>query len=365
MTSINATSYNPYYDNSYAGTVAAANAAKAGQTTTAPGTATAAGFDQATDIVLSDAAKAVLAGKDFTTISTDMRQTLDGLLSDAGLTSPYKDGALAIDLTTIDRRSLYAMASNGGDLFNAEEQKAAKSELARRFDAALAGPAAVARITGDLTDLYAAGAAHMDGASAEEKASLVWIAQRAALTEAQAAVKNDPGSLPNVANDPVANYLVRAETGEVDQPRPFDSVARDVRVVLDKQYADARAGGAANPKPDYGQFGSRSLAAIVLNQGALFSDAEIMSAKGEMRTRSSATLLACSTEAGKSGDPTALAKNIISAFASLSVEERAAAGWSEALYQTALSNYESSAKLAQMFGTSEASTGAKTLLSFL
>jgi len=360
MTSITATQYGAYYSAAVTSQTAA-KYSTASQTTTNSGTS--GGNDSATTIELSDEAKAVLAAKDFTTITSDMRKTLDDLLEKTGLTSPYDEGVLAIDLTEIDRRSLYAAASNSEDKFSEDEQKAAKGELARRFDAALAGPAAVARVTGDLTDVYAAGASYMDAASAEEKGSETWIAQRAALTKAQAAVKTEPGQLPNVTGDPVAGKILQVNTGAENTTRPLSSLAQDVRVALDQQIAAADAAGKSSYKLDFKSFNSRSLASVVLNDGNQFSSSEVSAAKAEMRGRSSATLTACATEAGKSGDPTALAKNIISAFASLSVEERQAAGWSDALYQTALSNYESSAKLAQMFGSGGSSS--QSLLSFI
>lgn len=360
MSTIAATQNSAYY--STATTVY--TAAQSTNTQTTVDTGAKASANNATNIELSDEAKAVLAGKDFATITSDMRAKFDALLLDAGLTSPYKDGELAIDLTGVDRRSLFAASSNSDDQFSTEEQTAAKEELARRFDAALAGPAAVARVTNDLTDLYDAGAAFMDAASDEEKASVKWIEQRAAVTEARAIVEADHSALPEVENDPVVDYLIREKAGDAGQARSFNNVASDARVVLDKQITEAKEQGKSGRDVDFAEFSGRSLSAIVLNEGEQFSRSEIFKAKTEIDLRARTTLLSALAEASESGDPTALAKNIISVFSSLSTEEREAVGWSDELYDVAVSNYQSASKIAEMFGAST-SSGAQSLLSFL
>lgn len=360
MNSIAATQNTAYYT----ATTTAYTAAKSTNTQTTADTGAQASASSATNIELSDEAKAVLAGKDFATIASDMRAKFDALLLDAGLTSPYKDGELVIDLTGVDRRSLFAASSNSGDQFSNDEQTAAKEELALRFDAALAGPAAVARVINDLSELYDAGAAFMDAASDEEKASVQWIENREALTEARAVVDANHSALPDVENDPVVDYLIREKAGDVGQSRSFSNVAIDARVVLDKQIDEAKALGKSGRDVDFAEFSGRSLSAIVLDEGEQFSRSEIFKAKTEIDSRARTALLTSLTNASESGDPTALAKNIISVFSSLSVEERAAVGWSDELYETAVSNYQSASKIAEMFGAST-SGGARSLLSFL
>ncbi|MFD1943225.1 hypothetical protein [Paradevosia shaoguanensis] len=321
--------------------------------------------DAATNITLSSTAQSALATKDLATVVAETRAALTKLLTDAKLTSPLKDGKLALDLSSLDRRALYAVAANTENKFTDDERSAAALELTSRLDAALAGPAAIGRVTGDYASLYKAAVEFLDGASAEEKATDTWARQKAALLEAQKQLTADPTTLPVVDNDPVADYLKRAAGGQTGPSRDFGDIAKDARTALDKQYEDAKAAGkelvfskfrTKGQQADFSQFDSRSLSAIALNKDEKFSDQEVSAAKAEMRTRSGQALLASFKSASSSTDPTAFATNIIGAYASLSSEEREAAGWSESFYAAAVSNYESSLKLAQMFAQSSGSS---------
>lgn len=361
MTTISASNYASYYQP--VGAYAARSAAVA-----ASGGASTAGRQGGDTIVLSDAAKKALAEKDFSTVTADARAALDDLLAKAGRASPLDtDGKVMVDLSKLDRRELFAIASNSDDQFTDDEQAAAKQEMQARFDAALAGPLAVARVTGDISALYKAAAAYLDGASAEEKQGDDWAALRDAVSAGYQQTLKDPDNIPAVDGDPVAAYIARANSGQTGSLRAFDDVAADVRTALDKQYADAASAGTelvfdAGRKVgrlvDFSDFDSRSLSAIILNQGDRFSPQEVNAARGELRKRSSATLLAGLKSAGT--DPTAFATNIISAFGSMSAEERSAAGWSDAFYDTVLQNYQTAAKIAQMFGTANSDTSAST-----
>lgn len=51
--------------------------------------------DHATEVTLSDEAKAALADRDFATVLNDARNKLDKLLVDAGRTSPMQGGKLS------------------------------------------------------------------------------------------------------------------------------------------------------------------------------------------------------------------------------------------------------------------------------
>ena len=317
--------------------------------------------NSATSITLSSAALSAMGVKDYATVIAETRTALTKLLDDAEATSPLKDGKLAIDLSGLDRRALFAIASNAGGQFTDDERSAAAIELSNRFDAALTGPAAVARVTGDGATLYKAALDFLDGASDEEKATDVWKTRKAATLEAQKQLAADPATLPDVANDPVADYLRRSETGKTGELRDFGDVATDVRAALDKQAADAKAAGKElvfskfrknGQQVDFSQFDSRSLSAIVLNKDDKFSVEEVNAAKSEIRTRSGQALLASFKSASSSGDPTAFALNLISAYSSLSAEERTAVGWTQSFYDNALANYQSSAKIAEMFASS-------------
>lgn len=328
--------------------------AAAPQATASTSTAAAA----ATTITLSDAAKAALAAKDFAAVIADARSKLTALLKDAERTNPLEGGKLALDLSSPDARELYAMASD--DSFAADEQKAASLEMQRRFEAALAGPAAVAKVTGSYTGLYKAAAEYLDSLGTEEKAGADWIAGRDAVTEGLKQLQADPKKLPNAGkDDPVALYLALVEAGETGKPRDIGDVATGARKALDKLYADAIRNGkvptfnrqtTVGTYIDMSSFDSRTLSAIALNTSTKFAPEEVSAANSAMRAKSGAALLAGFQNAAKSSDPTAFSQNIISLYGAMSPEERQAAGWSEQFYKAAVDSFSSTAKLMDMFG---------------
>jgi hypothetical protein len=300
---------------------------------------------------------------DFSTVVTQTRAALDSLLINS--TKPAD-----ADLSKLDRRQLFAISSNAQGKFSADEQSAAKAEQQARFDAALAGPMAVARVTDDIEGMYTAALAYLDGASTEEKATPAWTTHRAALLEAQKQLAANPDKTPKVDGDPVADYVQRMTSGEdTTTLRDFSAVASDARAALDAQYASAKAAGKnlsfgtlvdKNSVPvDFSQFDSRSLSAIALNQDGKFSTLEVFAAKQAVAQRSSKTILAGLNSAAS--DPATFAKNLISAYASMSPEERKAAGWSDQLYSAAVSSYNTAANIANIFGDSTASSGSGAL----
>jgi hypothetical protein len=246
MTSISATSS---YSSSYAAILAKAQGKSAASAASAYSGGSQTG---ATTVTLSDAAKAALASKDYATVVADARATLDRLLTEAKVVSPLKDGELAIDLSKVDRRELYAMSVNGEQKFSVEEQKAAQIEMQNRFDQAMAGPTAVARVTGSLKGLYTAALALFDSFGAEEKASAGYADQRAALENVLKQLTDAPTTMPTeVPNDPISAYMDRLAAGETGELRDFGDVTSDARTTLDAQYA-----GGANV-PDYKDFDRR------------------------------------------------------------------------------------------------------------
>lgn len=334
--------------------------AMAGNTGTAT-TATPAGTgtsSAATNVTLSDTARAALAAKDYATVIAEARAALSKIMTDAGKDTPIADGKLTVDLSSLDRRALFALAANGEGKFSTEEQQAAALDLQNRFDAALAGPAAVMRVTGDYKGLYSAAAAFLDGAGEEQKATPIWKAQREAVAAGLKQLETKPDAAPTgIAGDPVAAYLNRAAGGQTGQARPISDVASDVRTALDKQYAAAKAAGTrlifstrfgTGQQADLSAFDSRSLSSIALNTSDKFNETEQLAAKRELRSRSNAAMLAGLKQAGSSSDPTAFAKNLMSMYGSLSTEERQATGLNANFYQTVLDNYRTSSKIAQM-----------------
>jgi hypothetical protein len=345
-----------------------ANAQKAQQQALTNPPATSSTDSGATNVTLSDAAKAALSTiKDFATVTTEARATLDKLLAEAKLTSPLKDGKLALDLSKVDRRELYAMSTNSNQLFSVDEQKAAAIELMNRFDQTMAGPTAVGRVTGSVKGLYVAALAYFDAMGPEEKASAAYADQRAALEEMLKRIEAKPSTLPGaVPNDPINAYMERLAGGETGKPRDIKDVAGDARATLDAQY---KASGSS--KPDYSEFDSRSLASVALNSNGKFSLSEVRAASMEMRSRSGAALLQGLKSAG-SGNAAGFAQNVISLYGAMSSEERAAAGWSENLYAAAVANYQTASKLGSLlnqatgssaFGGSE--SGSMSLMDYL
>lgn len=330
--------------------------------------------EASTNITLSEAAKAALSERTYAEVTSDARSELDKLLTANDLTSPYRDGKLAINLSELDRREIFAIATNSEDKFTTDEQRAAGEELAQRFDTAMAGPAAVARVTDEMIDLYEAAEEFFDEASPEEKLTSLWATKNAAVVEAIQQLTADPTQPPELDDDPVADYLLRISTGDSNYTRDFNDIADDARIALDKQHADANDNGQEllfsetrrnGQMVDFSKFDSRSLSAIALNEGDQFSAQEVFAAKMKMNERSRATLLACINHASETSDPTALSKKIISAFGSMSPQERSAAGWSDDLYQTAILNYASSAKIADMFSGSTEVNSARTAMNLL
>ncbi len=321
-----------------------ANAQKAAQTGPTA-TTTSSTSSAATSITLSAGAKAALASieRDFATVASDARTSLDKLLADQKLTAPLADGKLVADLSKVDRRELYAISTNAGQAFTADEQKAAQFELQNRFDAAMAGPTAVSRVTGTIGNLYEAALAYFDSMTPEEKASATYAGQRAALEDMKKKLVSAPATLPSADVDPVNQYLKRLAEGETGELRDIVSVASDARTTLDAQY---KAGGT---RANYKDFDSRSVAAVALNADGSFKAEEVRLAKSEMRSRAGAAVLSGLKNADAS-NPAAFAENIISLYGAMSTEERAAAGWTDKLYAAAVSSYATASKLGSMLG---------------
>lgn len=347
MTTISATSS---YSSSYASVLASTQSQA--KTTAAAASSYSSSQSGATNITLSEAAKAALTIKDFATVITEARATMDQLLSGAGLTTPLdENGKPAVDLSKVDRRELYAMSINAGQSFTADEQKAAQAELQSRFDQALAGPTAVGRVTGKVDGLYAAALDYFDAMGPEEKASTGYADARKAIVQMIARLKTDPGTLPGTfSNDPINDYMERLAAGETGELRPIADVGSDARTTLDAQYA------AGSTSANFKDFDSRSLAAVALNTNSAFSETETRAARSEMRNRTGAAVLAALNSSDATTNPAGFSQNVISLYGAMSTEERAAAGWSENLYAAAVASYQSSSKLASMLGSTTGST---------
>jgi hypothetical protein len=366
-----------YTTNPYAttttGTAAANTTTTNGPSTTTTGaTATASSVN----VTLSAEAQAALAAQtDSRTIDTvvaSARTALDKLLSDAKATSALKDGKATISVAGLDRRSLYAIASNKGGGFSIEEQVVATLQMKATRDASLSAPASAMRVTGDYAGLYKAALANLEAAGPEEKAMGQWAQDKAALTEGLKQATDKPGVQPTgIDGDPVAAYL--KETGGVvanPRGRDIEKVAADVRNVLDKQYSlatgDGMATGPDDGAIDFSKFDDRSLAAVALNKGEQFSDHETAQAAVEIRARNRDSVSGAFNSTKGSSDPSAFGKDLITQYTAMSDEERQAVGWTPALYDKMVATQNLSDKLASMFnGDGSVNTGGSSLLDYI
>jgi hypothetical protein len=373
MTSVNTGLANPYVNlgSAYA-RAAATQPSLANVLASSDGSSTS---NAATNLTLSDAARAQLANastvKDFSTVTSEARTTLDGLYAAAKVTGPLDAaGNATIDLSSLDRRSLFAIASNNAGKFTGDEQSVASAELNNRFNAALAPAAATTKLTGDYGAVYQAALTYLDGASGEEKATAAWSAQRAAVQKGVQATQQNPTTAPSgIANDPVAVYLAQYPDGSTTAAQDFSSVAKAVRATLDAQASAAAAAGKElvyDPGRKTGQLAelsaidNRSLSAISLNQDQLFSKQESFAAKQALDSRNRASVLAALKQSQSSGDPTQLSLGILNTYSAMSAEERQAANWTPALRDTALQSYKSTTSLLSMLNGS--ASGAQGLL---
>jgi hypothetical protein len=317
--------------------------------------------NSATNLTLSEAARAQLAKAspiDFTTVTNDARATLDRLYTAAGVKGPLADGKTTIDLSTLDRRSLFAISTNNGGKFTPDEQAVAASELKQRFDAALAPSLATTRLTGDYSVSYKAALDYLDGASPEEKATATWAAQRAAVLKGYQATQQDPTVAPSgIDGDPIAAALAGTASPATSQSRSFSDLASDVRAFLDRQKSEAASNGKElvyDPQRKTGQLAdlspldNRSLSAIALNQDNRFSSEEIYAAKQELNARTRASILDALKQGQQAGDPRQLSLGILQAYSSMSSEERLAANWTPEFQDAAIKNYKSTSTLLSM-----------------
>ena len=363
MTSINGT--NPYaqYGSAYARAAAtqpsladALNAAEAGNSNPLDPNA-------ATNLTLSDAAKAKLASEaktpDFATVTADARAALDKLYAAAKVTGPLgADGKTTVDLSSLDRRSLFAIATNSSGKFTPDEQSVASGELTNRFNAALAPAAAATSMTRNYTVVYKAALDYLDGASSEEKATAAWSAQRATVLKGYEAAKQKPDTAPSVSNDPVASYLAKYPDGApAGTTKTFATVATDARAALDAQAklaAENKTELVYDPARKFGQlvdfssFDNRSLSAITLNQDQKFSNQEVYAAKKELDSRTRASILTSLKQSQQSGDPTQLSLGILQSYSAMSDEERQASGWSPSFRDNVLQSYKSTNSILSM-----------------
>lgn len=322
----------------------------------------------ATNLTLSDAARARLAGAtatpDFATVASNARKSLDDLYAAAQVTRPFtNDGKQTIDLSELDRRSLFAISTNAGGKFTEDEQRVASDELKGRLNAALAPAAATASLTNNYAVVYKAALNHLDGASSEEKATSTWAAQHAALQKGYQAAQQSPDAIPSgISGDPVAAFLAKNPHGTPAKPKKdFATVAKDVRTVLDTQAQDAiqngrelvyEPGRKTGQLVDFSTMDGRALSAIALNQNNLFSLQEVQAAKKELNSRTRNSMLSAMKHSQSSGDPSQFSLGVLQSYSAMSDEERLATEWTPAFRDTLVQNYKSTASIMSMMPSS-------------
>jgi len=156
--------------------------------------------------------------KSFTEVTTDARAVLDANLAKmkgTGLKlgmgrNEGSQAAIDAAFQGLDRRSLYAIASNSGGLFSKDEQSYAQTVMGQQQVAAMGLKEGV------LPDasVFLAGVRFLDSVSPEEKSSDNWRLNRAAVQygyESLMARDHSGEKAENVdSGDPVVNFLVRA-----------------------------------------------------------------------------------------------------------------------------------------------------------
>jgi len=360
MTSIGTTP-NPYaqYGSAYARAAATPSlAATLSGDGTAGDLSASSASNAATNLTLSDAARAQLAKAplpDSATVTSDARITLDRLYTVAGVKAPIVDGKTTIDLSTLDRRSLFAISTYNGGKFTPDEQAVAATELKQRFDKALKPSLATTRLTGDYSVSYKAALDYLDGASDEEKATATWASQRAAVLKGYQATQQDPNTAPSgISGDPIAAALAGTAPPTKSTTRDFSSIAGDVRAFLDRQKSEAAKSGKelvydsrrkTGQLADLSSLDNRSLSAISLNQDKKFSTEEIFAAKQELNTRTRLAVLDALKQSQTAGDPRQFSLGILKQYSSMSAEERQATNWTQDFQDAAIKSYKSTSTL--------------------
>lgn len=170
--------------------------------------------------VPSDAPHAGTGKKDFATVAKEARSAIDAAYERLG-----KENGASLSLqerlsvfATMDRRSLYAVASNAGGHFSREERFGAEDAMELQFQQARGvdpfNPASIPTTATGMAAASKAGITFLDGVSDEEKGSVTWAAYRATAQNFYEAVSQGAGEVPeNLDSDnPLVKVLKAAMT---------------------------------------------------------------------------------------------------------------------------------------------------------
>ncbi|HWK94122.1 MAG TPA: hypothetical protein VNR39_01745 [Pseudolabrys sp.] len=352
----------------------AATTAKSGSN--ADTTATTSGSADSVD--LSDAAKAYLASQtnDAASLAATARQWFDDQYQTTGLSSPMLGGDVALDMTSISRETLSAIAANTGNQFSQDEVVAAGATLQKRFDDALAPHVVVARHTGDYASLYKAAADYLDKAGADERATPLWISTRQAVDEGLSLARQSPMKAPQTTNgnDPVTALLQKTtQVADASGATSDAQAAADARARFDALANKARDAGTqlvfdpsrkTGQLVDFSSFSNQSLAVVTLNTDGQFSAEEQRAARSELSQRHRTSLMSVFDGSNGAADAGAQSLALIRHYNSMSAAEKAASGYNSDLQNRLVQNY----RLASMFGsgsTNSSGSNAMSLLSYM
>jgi len=156
-------------------------------------------------------------GMSFADVATDARKRMDdkyALMKSSGKPYDGSDTDRNSLMGDLDRRSLYAVATNQGGQFSAQEQTAAKGLMRQQESLATGNYSGPADQQKNFTDPYAndpvgranAALAFLDNMSPEEKAAPEWLTQHQTLSDALAqtgtqnsTTKKDQGHFHNLS----------------------------------------------------------------------------------------------------------------------------------------------------------------------
>lgn len=158
----------------------AAVAVKPGQTAAFAATVVSLSATATATAAATIAKEPATGKKDFATVAKDARASLDAAYEKIGRTTDMytTDAEWKTAIAGLDRRSLYAIASNQGGQFSEIEQGAAKTSMSKQVDTAMGldNPVAAANQTSAMSK---AEIQFLEGVSDEEKTSFDWAKRRA------------------------------------------------------------------------------------------------------------------------------------------------------------------------------------------
>lgn len=241
MTSISATQ-SPTPANATVVARSSANTNKDSPSTTAKAEPAPAASVSATVVSLSATATAattaaatkepVSGKKDFATVATDARASLDAGYQKTGKTGDIytSDAEWKTVLGGLDRRSLYAISSNQGGQFSQAEIDAAEYTMNKQEEAAMGldTPAGIADIVGNnkYAESFKSGIQFLDGVSDEEKSSLRWAKRRAVAQDSYEVQSRRQGQEPE--NFDTDNPVVKLIKGSIDRLRQLGNPANQL-----------------------------------------------------------------------------------------------------------------------------------------